>query len=136
MKTLLLPLLLLVVALPASASDGIHCNPNGNQSELNKCASDEQDKADAALNAVYRQVLQKNAGHPVALEKIRAAQRLWIQLRDADLAARYPVGKNEDPRMLYGSIYPMVYAQARAELSRTRTTYLRKEFFERSEYDL
>ncbi|REN19267.1 DUF1311 domain-containing protein, partial [Mycobacterium tuberculosis] len=59
-----------------------------------------------------------------------------IQLRDADLEARYPVGEDENPRFLYGSMYPMLYSSAKAALTTARTAYLRNEFLERSEYDL
>lgn len=138
MKTLL-TLALLLSAAPAFAGDGDgdgECNPGGNQMQLNACAAQDLQRADAALNAVYRQVLAKHADAPVALARIKAAQRLWIQLRDADLEARYPVAKNEDPRMLYGSMYPMLYASAKSALSQARSAYLRKEFLERSEYDL
>jgi len=85
---------------------------------------------------VYRQIVAKLAGEPVALAKMKAAQRLWVQLRDADLDARYPVGDDENPRLLYGSMYPMLYSGAKAALTTTRVTYLRNEFLERSEYDL
>ncbi|MGA6537566.1 lysozyme inhibitor LprI family protein [Stenotrophomonas sp. NPDC101269] len=135
MKTLLALVLLLGATCPAFAQRA-DCNPGGNQMELNACAAQELQRADAALNAVYRQVLAKHAGEAVALEKIKAAQRLWIQLRDADLEARYPVGKDQNPRVLYGSMYPMLYAGYKAALTETRTTYLRNEFLERSEYDL
>jgi uncharacterized protein YecT (DUF1311 family) len=103
---------------------------------MNECANEGFETADAALNAVYRQVVGKLADAPVALAKLKAAQRLWVQLRDADLEAQYPVGKDEDPRMLYGSMYPMLYIGAKAALTETRTAYLRNEFLERSEYDL
>ncbi|MGV8959607.1 MAG: lysozyme inhibitor LprI family protein [Stenotrophomonas sp.] len=134
MKRLLTLTLLLAPALPALAQSD--CNPAGNQMQLNACAAENLAKADAELNRVYRQVLARHAGEAVALEKIKAAQRVWIQLRDADLAARYPVGKDENPRVLYGSMYPMLYAGAKAALTETRTAFLRKEFLERGEYDL
>lgn len=135
MKRLLSLALLLCAAAPAFAQD-VACNPGGNQLELNACADQDFRKADAELNAVYRQIVTKLAGEPVALAKMKAAQRLWIQLRDADLDARYPVGKDENPRLLYGSMYPMLYSGAKAALTTARVTYLRNEFLERSEYDL
>ena len=127
--------LLLGAAAPVTAQE-VACDPGGSQLELNACADQDFKKADAELNAVYRQVVARLAGEPVALAKMKAAQRLWIQLRDADLEARYPVGEDENPRFLYGSMYPMLYAGAKAALTTTRTAYLRNEFLERSEYDL
>lgn len=132
---LLIAAVLLAAAIPALANE-IECNPDGSQLELNACAAQALDQADAELNAAYKQVLIDQAGQSVALANIKTAQRLWIQLRDADLAARYPVGEDEDPRMLYGSMYPMLYARAKTTLTQTRTTYLRQQFLERSEYDL
>ncbi|HAV71761.1 MAG TPA: hypothetical protein DCX91_07560 [Stenotrophomonas sp.] len=135
MKTVLTLALVLSAAAPAFAQE-VACNPDGNQLELNACADQDFKKADAELNAVYRQIVTKLAGEPVALAKMKAAQRLWIQLRDADLEARYPVGEDENPRFLYGSMYPMLYSSAKAALTTARTAYLRNEFLERSEYDL
>lgn len=134
MKIVLTLALLLGAAAPASAESA--CDDLSTQMQMNECANEGFEEADAALNAVYRQVVSKLAGAPVALANLKAAQRLWVQLRDADLEAQYPVGKDEDPRMLYGSMYPMLYSGAKTALTQTRTDYLRKEFLERSEYDL
>ncbi|MEN5222698.1 lysozyme inhibitor LprI family protein [Stenotrophomonas sp. TWI377] len=134
MKRLLPLALLLCAAAPAFAESA--CDDLSTQMQMNECANEGFETADAALNAVYRQVVGELADAPVALAKLKAAQRLWVQLRDADLEAQYPVGKDEDPRMLYGSMYPMLYIGAKAALTETRTAYLRNEFLERSEYDL
>jgi len=134
MKSVLTLALLLGAAAPASAESA--CDDLSTQMQMNECANEGFETADAALNAVYRQVVGELADAPVALAKLKAAQRLWVQLRDADLEAQYPVGKDEDPRMLYGSMYPMLYIGAKAALTETRTAYLRNEFLERSEYDL
>ena len=135
-SSLWLACLLLGSAFTAQADDAPACNGAGTQLELNACAHQEFSKADAELNTAYRQVLARHADAPTALARIKTAQRLWVQLRDADLEARYPVGEDEDPRMLYGSMYPMLYASAKAALTTTRTAYLRSQFLERSEYDL
>ena len=136
MIRVLISLCLLLGAAAPAAAQPVACDPGGNQLELNACADREFKQADAELNAVYRQILAKLAGEPVALAKMKAAQRVWVQLRDADLEARYPVGADENPRFLYGSMYPMLYSDAKAALTSARTAYLRKEFLERSEYDL
>ena len=135
MKRLLTLAVLLCAAAPAFAQDVV-CNPGGNQLELNACADQEFRKADAELNAVYRQIVTRLAGEPVALAKVKAAQRLWVQLRDADLEARYPVGADENPRFLYGSMYPMLYSANKAELIRQRTQWLRATFLDRAEGEL
>jgi len=121
----LLPLLLLA---PAAMAQDVACNPEGSQAEMNRCALDDFDRADSELNAVYAQIVAGMKGNPVALQRLKAAQRLWIQLRDADLAAQFPLADGEDARIAYGSIYPLEYAGAKAELTRQRSTYLRQQF--------
>ncbi len=133
-----LPLLLLAM-LPlaaAAAAPGKACDDARTQLDINQCAAQDAEAADAELNAVYRQVLQKLQGQQVAIDKLRAAQRLWIPLRDADIEARYPVGKDENPRVLYGSMYPMLYSANKAELTRQRTQWLRATFLDRAEGEL
>lgn len=123
-----LPLLLLVAGTAFAA--GPRCNRDGSQAELNACATDELKAADAELNRVYREVLARNAKESVFLERMKAAQRLWVQLRDADLDAQFPLAKGQDPRLEYGSIYPMERAYAQAALTRERTRYLRSHWLD------
>ncbi|WP_447730037.1 lysozyme inhibitor LprI family protein [Pseudoxanthomonas suwonensis] len=128
-------ILLLVLALLASGpalaggDDVIRCNPDGNQRELDQCAADELAAADAEFNETWRQVLAR-AGDGVARDRLETAQRLWIQLRDADLEAWFPLAEGQDPRVMYGSMYPMERASARAALTRQRTEWLRATFLE------
>lgn len=136
MKKLLAVMLLLGATQPAWAEPDVECDDLMTQTGMNECAGRQFEKADAELNQVYRDVTTQLANEPVALAKVKAAQRLWIQLRDADLEARYPVGEGENPYMLYGSMYPMLYTGAKTLLTETRTAYLRKEFLERREGDL
>ena len=126
--------LLLTAGVPAVAAahdvaGRTACNPEGSQLELNACAADELAQADAELNAVWREVLSK-ADSTVARDKLKAAQRLWMQLRDADLAAQFPLAPGQDPRVEYGSMYPMSFASTKAGLTRQRTAWLRATFLE------
>lgn len=100
------------------------CDGYGTQQELNDCAADRLAAADQELNTIWRQVLDKQQGDALAIAKLKAAQRLWIQLRDADLAAQFPLAEGENPRIAYGSIYPLEFAGAREQLTRERTRYL------------
>ncbi|MFU2209239.1 lysozyme inhibitor LprI family protein [Solidesulfovibrio sp. C21] len=91
------------------------------QMEMNATDCDAAKKADAALNAAYAAILQKNKDDPVFIRKLKIAQRSWITFRDAELAARYPA---EDKAMAYGSMYNLCYCNALAELTRKRTAEL------------
>ena len=117
----------LFAMLPAYAQK-LACNPGGSQSEMNQCAFDELRKADAELNAAYQQALASMKDDAVARERLQTAQRLWIQLRDADLEAQFPLAEGQSAQLEYGSIYPLEYATAKAELTRQRTAYLRGQF--------
>jgi len=121
-------LLLLTLVVPAAMAQEAACNPEGSQAEMNRCALDDLDQADAELNSAYARIVATMKNEPVALQRLRAAQRLWIQLRDADLAAQFPLADGQDARLEYGSIYPLEYASAKAELTRQRTAYLRGQF--------
>ena len=125
---LVLALLASAPALASGANAG-PCDTGGSQRELNQCAADELAAADAELNATWRQVLGQ-AGDGPARDRLKAAQRLWIQLRDADLDAQFPLADGQDPRVVYGSMYPMSFAFAKAGLTRQRSAWLRATFLE------
>jgi len=102
-------------------------NPCANaqtQLEMNNCFCGQYQKADAELNRVYRQLLSTNAGDTVFTEKLKVAQRAWIAFRDAQLDAIYPATDN--PRVTYGSVYPMCYCMAQQELTDERTKQLKR----------
>ena len=52
------------------------------------------------------------------LEELRAAQRLWVQFRDAE--AKYEA----DVDARGGSLYPQLYNATRTALTKARTTQL------------
>ena len=119
--------LLLGLSLPSLAQQPA-CNVDGSQLEMNLCAFEDLGRADAELNAAYKQILGSMKDQPVAAERLKAAQRLWVQLRDADLAAQFPLAEGQSAQLEYGSIYLLEYATAQAELTRQRTAYLRAHF--------
>ena len=125
---LLVALLWLASARAAPPPDTSACDTEQSQTDLNICAGTQLANADADLNAAWRQVMARLAGQPLAIAKLKAAQRLWIQLRDADMDAQFPLAEDEDPRIQYGSIYPMEFALAKARLTRERTRYLRENW--------
>ncbi|WP_158827128.1 lysozyme inhibitor LprI family protein [Mucilaginibacter lacusdianchii] len=88
------------------------------QSAMNTQAGSQYQKTDKELNAVYQKILKQYAKQPVFIKKLKAAQRLWIQLRDAELAAKYPAPGT------YGSVEPMCKAGYLEKLTRERTKFL------------
>lgn len=93
--------------------------PNFAQSQtaMNKAYSDFK-RADAELNVVYQKILKSYSRETIFIKKFRNAQRLWIQLRDAELAAKYP------NRGTYGSVAPMCESIYRETLTKDRIKFL------------
>jgi uncharacterized protein YecT (DUF1311 family) len=89
------------------------------QTALNSKADSGYHKADKELNAIYHKILKEYAAQPSFIKNLKIAQRLWIQLRDAELAARYP----EDGS--YGSVQPMCESSYLEQLTIERTKFLK-----------
>lgn len=93
------------------------------QSELNECAASDLDSTDKELNRVYHQILKKYADDPVFITKFKAAQRAWLQFRDAELAAVYP--HDSEPTQ-YGSVFPMCHSGEKARITFLRVKELKR----------
>lgn len=117
---------LVCAALPlAAVAQQPDCKAPGTQLEIDACAGADFSKADAELNSVWKSILAKYKDQPQFLDKLKASQRLWLQFRDAELEALYPVAKGQDARIQYGSMYPTCYTGAKAKLTRQRTEQLK-----------
>lgn len=106
------PLLILVgLSLPAVAQD-IDCANAMAQADLNACAYQDWEAADADLNAAYQDaralLAQWDAGLPEAeagaVDALRDAQRAWITFRDKACEAEgYAFkGGSAEPLLVYG----------------------------------
>jgi len=74
--------ILLVVLGGAAGAQELNCaNPQAQQ-EMNICARQGYEVADAKLNAVYRDAMEFARRAGIA-EQLRTAQRAWIPYRDA-----------------------------------------------------
>ena len=115
MLRFLLPALILM-PLPALAQD-VDCATAMAQSDLNICAEQDWQEADADLNRTYQQVMAAmkamDADLPPALQggetALRTAQRAWITYRDANCtAAGFPMrGGSAEPLLVYGCLRQM-----------------------------
>lgn len=109
-RALLFALLVPVAALHAQRTQG----------EMNDSAYRSAYAADSTLRVVYRRLEAKYSKNPVALRKLRAAERAWVAFRDAQIEATYPLDDN-----MYGSVQPMCLSTLREELTRARIAQLR-----------
>jgi uncharacterized protein YecT (DUF1311 family) len=98
------------------------CNPLA-RAEVNQEACAKYEKADAEMNAVYRQVLSKHKQDSLFVAKFKTAQRAWIAFRDAHLESLYP-----EPNKLqaYGSVNPVCRCFVLADLTAERTKQLKQ----------
>lgn len=92
------------------------------QSEMNEMAHKELKKADAQLNKIYQELL--SAGDDEADKALREAQRTWLKFVELHIKYVFPLKKGENPRELYGSIYPLEYAMLKARLYTERIKLL------------
>lgn len=89
------------------------------QGQMNADAYAAYKKADKQLNTVYQLILRQYSRKTVFLKNLKAAQRLWVQLRDADVAAKFPQGGS------YGSVEPMCRAACLETYTLNRTKFLK-----------
>jgi uncharacterized protein YecT (DUF1311 family) len=91
------------------------------QSQMNNDAYKIYKKVDDELGVVYQKVIKKYANNLEFINALRASERLWIQLRDAEIKMRFPA---KDPRLEYGSIYPMCVYMFLENITKDRIKYL------------
>jgi uncharacterized protein YecT (DUF1311 family) len=60
------------------------------QAKMNQIADGDYMKADAELNAIYKQILKQYASDTSFISHLKASQRIWIKFRDAELLMKYP----------------------------------------------
>lgn len=92
------------------------------QGDMNADADKEYRKADQELNAVYQRVLREYGSDTAFIRRFKASQRIWIQLRDAEMMTRYP---DESGRLAYGSVFPMCWSIYMTTLTKERSKHLR-----------
>lgn len=98
----------------------IYVTPSFAQSQtaMNMKAFSDYKKADKDLNVVYQKILKSYSNKLLFIKNFKNAQRIWIQLRDAELASKYP------ERGTYGSVAPMCESIYLETLTRDRIKFL------------
>jgi len=88
----------------ANNKDKTICEDPQTQFEMNNCANKGYKSTDEKLNQVYKLIQKKYANDSAFLNKLKIAQKAWLQYRDAQLDMMYP-HKNEND--YYGSVFGM-----------------------------
>jgi uncharacterized protein YecT (DUF1311 family) len=90
------------------------CGEFMTQAEANACSRREYEKADAEMNHVYRQLMSElGGGSDKDQQKLRRAQVLWLQYRDANCESEASIYEG-------GTIRPAVYNLCLASMTRER----------------
>ena len=96
------------------------CDKASTQLELNQCTAEQYKKADASLNALYKEIgsdLARN-NDAAAVGKLKAAERVWLKYRDLHCdAARH--------QFKGGSMSPMIWADCMTGVTLNRIQELK-----------
>ncbi len=95
------------------------------QMEKNRNAKMQYERADKELNTVYEQVLKKYKHSPKLIKNLKMAQRLWVELKLAELSVKFP-DIDSDPYESYGDQFPQCYYTYQTRLVQTRINELRR----------
>jgi len=118
---------LLCLPCTAFAQETIDCDLNGPQIELNQCAYEDYQAADAELNDVYKKAVAalkemdsyQEPKDQIGVKTLKEAQRAWITYRDLACEA-------EAFTFFGGTAAPMVHSGCMAAITRARTEDLRR----------
>jgi uncharacterized protein YecT (DUF1311 family) len=97
MSIRIVPLILFVTTIICGAAQA------DTQLQMNTAACNEMTNADANLNQVYKKVLAKYKDDELFTNKFIAAQKKWMEFRDAYVDSMY-IPENRDS---YGSVFSM-----------------------------
>ena len=121
-------ILIAALALAAAAEEEPNCKDPRWQSEMNACAYIEYERADAAMNAVWKPLLaimkdrdkgfdRKGDGRPGYVAALLDGQRVWLKFRDAHCVSEGYFARG-------GSMEPMVINGCLQEVTKARTKQL------------
>ncbi|MGE4799165.1 lysozyme inhibitor LprI family protein [Yersinia hibernica] len=119
-------LLLSLLTLPLGQAFALDCQKAVTQQDMNQCANSDYKKADAELNRIYKEVLDKTSSAQRPL--LKSAQLTWIKYRDADCTFQTSATEG-------GSVHPMIISACLTHKTEERTTQL-KSFLNCPEGDL
>lgn len=96
----------------------LNCDKASTQTDMNLCADQAYRKADAGLNAAYKEVMTRLKDDKNAATLLQAAQKAWLFFRDAECS--FSAGG-----VVGGSAYPMALSMCLDRLTQARTKELR-----------
>lgn len=91
----------------------------GTQAEMNACEESRAQALDREMNQLYSQILERYKSDSQALARLKAAQRAWLQYRDAQLRTYV-----EGP--MAGTVMPMCAKMQEQDLISERIQWLKR----------
>lgn len=91
------------------------------QVDMNLKASNNFQKAEAELNAVYKEILKEYKSDTAFIINLTKAQKIWIQFRNAEMNTKFP---NKEPGY-YGSVLPLCWNSYKQQLTEERIKKLK-----------
>lgn len=85
---------------------------------------DELNHANDSLQRIYEHFLQEYAKDPEFTKWLTTSQKVWLELRDANMHMRFPHKDDEDANLWYGSVFPSCYNLILTNLTNSRITFL------------
>ncbi|GEM_PF-454824 len=92
------------------------------QHEMHVEANGLYKQTDEELNLVYQKILFEYQADSIFIDRLKKAQKIWIEFRDAELEMKYPA---ENKQLGYGSSYPVCALNYLNELAKKRIQHLR-----------
>ncbi|MBA8838074.1 lysozyme inhibitor LprI family protein [Ochrobactrum sp. RH2CCR150] len=109
---------LLFLSLPATAASN-KCANAQDQATMTQCAGEDFSAADKKLNASFKEIQKRLADDADGKKLFVKAQRAWIAFRDAECAFTTADASG-------GSIYPMLVASCKTDLTKQRNEQFQK----------
>jgi uncharacterized protein YecT (DUF1311 family) len=99
------------------------CLDRPDMQQVQSCVRASARAAGDALDDAYRRLRERVAAQPALLERLRDVQQAWRGYRDAHLGARFPAA---NPRVEYGSVYPLCAALVARDFTQARAHELER----------
>ncbi len=107
-----------LAAAPGAQAAGNNCDNATTQFDLDQCAGQDYQNADAELNRVYTRLMASYDEPNKA--SLRQSERDWIKYRDSTC-------EHETAESVGGTMHPMLVAECLTEKTKDRTRELRKQ---------
>ncbi len=99
------------------AAFALDCDNAQTQTEINDCAGQMYEAADADLNDTYKQVMDHLGDNEKAKDLLKTAQQAWIKFRDAECTFRSSDSEG-------GTIHATILAGCLTDMTEERTADL------------